>query len=143
MTTLGWIVELDDRDLVAGVDGLRERLLELGYGEAAVVDADVVLVWADRPLARGLAQVVTDPDVRVVLAGPTLGAGDPERALAEAAGLYVAGMTRIHDIRMRGPRDGGLSLSGHEHAGGDHVGRHDHVSGCGSLGRRLSPTVVT
>ena len=128
MTTLGWIVELDDRDLLAGVNGLRARLSECGYGEAAVGDADVVLVWADRALAPGLARVVTDPVVRVVLAGPTLGAGDPERALAEAAGLYVAGMTAVHDIRMRGPRDGGLSLSGHEHAGGDHLGRHDHVT---------------
>ena len=128
MIRLGWIIELDDHDLRTSVNTLRARLSAVGYGIADPRDADVILVWADRTLPRERAQAVSDPGVHVVLCGPTLSGADPERALAEAAGVYVAGMTAIHDIRVRGQRDAGLSLSGHEHAGGDHVGRHDHLT---------------
>jgi predicted dehydrogenase len=125
---LGWIIELDDHDLRASVNALRARLSAVGYGVADPVDSDVVLVWADRTLPRELAQAVGGPGVPVLLAGPTLTSADPERVLAEAAGVYSAGMTPTHDIRVRGQLGGDLSLSGHEHAGGDHVGRHDHVT---------------
>jgi len=128
VTRLGWIVELDDVDLRTSVDALRARLSAAGYGVAAPGDADVFLVWADRAVHHELARAVSDPGVRVLVMGPTLIHADPDRVLAEAAGVYAAGRTAIHDIRVRGPRDGGLSLSGHEHAGGDHVGRHDHVT---------------
>lgn len=128
MIRLGWIVELDDHDLLASVNALRAQLSAVGYVVADPGIADVVLVWADHDLSRELAQAVSDPGVHVLLAGPTLISADPERALAEAAGVYVAGVTPIHDIRVRGQRDGALSLSGHEHAGGDHEGPHDHVT---------------
>jgi scyllo-inositol 2-dehydrogenase (NADP+) len=128
VTRLGWVVELDDHDLLTSVNSLRAHLSAVGYGVVDPGNADVVLVWADRRVSREVAQAVNDPGVPVLLAGPTLIGADPEGALAEAAGVYVAGMTPIHDIRVRGERDGGLSLSGHEHAGGDHEGRHDHVT---------------
>jgi predicted dehydrogenase len=123
-----WIVELDDIDLRTSVDALRARLSAAGYEVADPGDADVVLVWADRAVPHELARAMSDPGVRVLVIGPTLIRADPERVLAEAAGVYAVGMTAIHDIRVRGPRDGGLSLSGHAHAIGDHVGRHDHVT---------------
>lgn len=128
MIRLGWIVELDDRDLLASVIALRARLAAAGYGVADPGSADVVVVWADHGLPGELAQAMNDRRAPVLLAGPTLIGADPGRALAEAAGVYVAGMTPLHDIRVRGQRDGGLSLSGHEHAVGDHDGRHDHVT---------------
>ena len=128
MRRLGWIVELDDRALLAAVDGLKHRLADAGYLEVPPDKADVVVVWADHPLPSDLARAITEPRVRLVLAGPTVTSADPERTLAEAAGIYVAGTTRVHDVRVRGGQRSELSLSGHEHTEGDHVGRHDHVT---------------
>jgi len=127
VTRLAWIVELDDHDLRTSVHALRAQLAAAGSGVADPGDADVVLVWADRPLSREQVRIVADPGVRVVLAGPTLTDADPERALAEAAGVYAAGRTAVHDIRVRGRGAGASSLSGHAHAGDDHLGPHDHV----------------
>jgi predicted dehydrogenase len=124
---LAWIVELDDHDLRMSVHALRARLVAAGYRTAEPGDADVVLVWADHALSPEQVAIVADPGARVLLAGPTLLDADPERVLAEASGVYVAGRTPIHDIRVRGRSDGTPSLSGHEHAGDDHLGRHDHV----------------
>ena len=124
---LSWIVELDDHDLRTAVDALKGRLSSIGHEVADPGDADVVLVWADRALSGELVRAVTGSDVPVVLAGPTLTSADPQGALAEAAGVYVAGLTPTHDIRLRAQHEGGFSLSGHEHAGDDHLGRHDHV----------------
>lgn len=128
MIRLAWIIELDDRDLLTSVNALKVRLSAVGYSVTSPGEADVVLVWADHALPHELAQTVRDPGVHVLLVGPTLIGADPERALAEAAGVYVAGTTPIHDIRVRSQRDLGLFLSGHEHTGGDHEGRHDHVT---------------
>ena len=127
MPRLAWIVELDDHDLRMSVRALRARLVAAGYGTAEPGDADVVLVWADHALSPEQVAIVADPGARVLLAGPNLLDADPERVLAEASGVYVAGRTPIHDIRVRGRSDGTPSLSGHEHAGDDHLGRHDHV----------------
>ena len=129
MTRIAWIVELDDDPLRAAVEGLRRTLAAGGHAEASRESADVVVVWADRPLAaEDLAAVCSDPRP-VVLAGPTLGRGDAEGRLAEAAGVRVSRATPIHDVRVRVGRDGGsIPTSGHVHAEGDHVGPHDHVT---------------
>ena len=142
MINLGWIVELNDHDLLTSVNALRARLSAVGYGVADPGHADVVLIWADHTLPRELVQAVSDPGVHVLLAGPTLIGADPERSLAEAAGVYAVGMTPIHDIRLRGQRDGGVSLSGHVHAGGDHMGPHDHVTDRVTLIDKVADDVV-
>ena len=129
MMRLAWIVELDQHELRTAVDALRDRLVAMGIGAADPREADAVVVWADRPLPRALAVSLASPEVRVVLAGPTLAAADPERVLAEAAGLFVAGTTPVHDVRVRtGLHGAAIPMYGHAHAEGDHVGRHDHVT---------------
>ncbi|MDA8435742.1 MAG: Gfo/Idh/MocA family oxidoreductase [Actinomycetales bacterium] len=126
---LAWIVDLEDDDLRAAVNRLRSRLAETGLDDTDVHDADVVVVWADRPLPRDLAHALADPGLRVVLAGPTLAAADADRLLAETSGVHTDGATAVHDVRVRVGRDGGgLPTSGHAHAEGDHVGVHDHVT---------------
>jgi predicted dehydrogenase len=126
---LAWIVDLEDADLRAAVGRLRSRLSATGLDDADVHDADVVVVWADRALPRDVARTLSGPGTRVVLAGPTLAAADPDRLLAETSGVHTAGATAVHDIRVRVGRDGGgLPTSGHAHAEGDHVGVHDHVT---------------
>ena len=127
MLRVGWVVELDDHELRESVASLRARLDPAARMHAGPDDADVVVLWADRPLPPDLARALTRPDVVVVLAGPTLTSADVDGSLAEAAGLQVAGLTPVHDIRMRRTTDV-TSFSGHEHAEGDHVGRHDHVT---------------
>jgi predicted dehydrogenase len=126
---LAWIVDLDDTGLRDAVGRLRAVLFAAGLEEADPRDADVTVVWADRPLPRELTRTLARPGTPVVLAGPTLTAGDPERLLAEASGLHTSGSTPVHDVRVRtGPHGGALPTSGHAHAEGDHVGRHDHVT---------------
>ena len=127
MLRVGWVVELDDHELRESVASLRARLDPAARMHAGPDDADVVVLWADRPLPPDLARALTRPDVVVVLAGPTLTSADVDGSLAEAAGLQVAGLTPVHDIRMRRTTDV-TSFAGHEHAEGDHVGRHDHVT---------------
>ena len=58
---VAWVVELDDAALAAAVASLRVRLhgsglVDLGHPRTAdeVRDADVVAVWADRPLPADL-----------------------------------------------------------------------------------------
>ena len=129
MTRISWIVQLDDDPLRTAVDGLRATLTAAGHEESTDGSAEVVLVWADRPLpAETLAAVVAESRP-VILAGPTLGRGDTEARLAEAAGVRVSRATPVHDVRVRVGRDGAsLPTSGHAHAEGDHNGPHDHVT---------------
>ena len=59
----------------------------------------------------------------------TLPLADPDRALAEAAGLVVGAATPVHDVRLRlGPDGVSGTASGHAHAEGDHLDTHDHVT---------------
>lgn len=125
MTRIDWYVRLDDDALHDAVQKLRTTLgRDAGPGEPP----DAVLVWADRPLASDEIEALLRSSVPVVLAGPTLAAGDPTGMLAEAAGVQVGGTTPLHDVRVRAGRDGRhLALGGHTHAAGDHIGPHDHV----------------
>lgn len=125
---LAWIVEIDHPDLRTAVQGLQSQVAATGFEPSEVEGADVVLVWADRPLPRDVTTRLSRPDVTVVLAGPTLSSADPERVLGEAAGLFVGGVTPVHDVRVREGHHGSvLPMSGHQHSEGDHVGVHDHV----------------
>ena len=130
MTRVAWIVELSDAGLREAVERMRARLSAADVTEADdPQDADAVVVWADRPLARDLTRVLSQPGVRVLLAGPTLADADPDRLLAEVSGVHASGSTPVHDIRVRSGRHGeALGTSGHAHSEGDHVGRHDHVT---------------
>jgi len=126
--SIGWVVELDDTELRSAVLDLASSLTDAGHAVRGEGEADVVVVWADRPLSAEVARRITRPDVRSVLAGPTLRTADVDGALGESAGVYVSGMTPVHDLRLRGGDADRPSLSGHQHAEGDHVGRHDHVT---------------
>ena len=122
--------------MTAEVMSLRASLVASGHVDLGAPDtidalrlADVVLVWADRPLAPDLTAALAERDVRVVLAGPTLRAADPERVLGEAAGILLGATTPVHDVRVRsGPAaTAALRASGHLHAHEDHNGVHEHV----------------
>jgi scyllo-inositol 2-dehydrogenase (NADP+) len=137
VTRVHWIVDLARPELVAEVAGLRAGLTAGGFrdvGEpssaADLLAADVVVVWVDRPLAAHLASALAGPGVRCVLAGPTLTAGDPDGALADAAGLVLHGVTPVHDVRIRAGRDARDSVrpAGHQHRDLGHVGEHDHLT---------------
>jgi predicted dehydrogenase len=129
MAGIAWIVQLVDDPLRAAVQQLRAALASAGHDDSSYSDADVVVVWADEPLPGDLVETLVADPRPVVLAGPTLGRGDVEGRLAEAAGLLVSHATPVHDVRVRIGRDGsGLPTSGHLHAPGDHVGPHDHVT---------------
>lgn len=126
---LGWLVEIDDPGMLSAVARLRARIASAGAEVSELAAADVVIVWADRRLSGSSLSEVLRLKVPVVLAGQTLTVGDPQGALAEAAGLYCSTTTGVHDIRVRrGPDDGPSFLSGHQHAEGEHVGRHEHLT---------------
>jgi scyllo-inositol 2-dehydrogenase (NADP+) len=129
VTRLAWIVEIDHPDLRAALDRLRADLDGAGFTAGDLADADVAVVWADRPIPRDLVASLVSPGRRVVLAGPTLPLADPDRALAEAAGLVVGAAAPVHDVRLRlGPDGISGTASGHAHAEGDHLDTHDHVT---------------
>jgi scyllo-inositol 2-dehydrogenase (NADP+) len=143
VTRVGWVIEIESPELRASVVQLRARLDGAGFVPADLADADAVVVWADHTLDRDLALRLADRRTRVVLAGPTVHVGDPERVLGEAAGLYVGGTTPIHDVRVRAGRDGGIvPMSGHAHSEGDHVGVHDHVTDRVMLSEKVSDDVL-
>ncbi len=131
-----WIVELTQPQLADTVESLRGRLAAAGVTDVGspgsaddLRNADVVVVWADRPLTADLAAALADPAVRVVLAGPTLTSADPDGVLADAAGLLLGASTPVHDIRVRAgaAAAGSLRAPGHVHAHDDHIGEHGHL----------------
>jgi scyllo-inositol 2-dehydrogenase (NADP+) len=134
---VAWVVALEPGPLTAEVAALRARMAAAGLddgGDAASPDqlraADVVVVWADRPLAPDLVGALGQPDVRCVLAGPTLLAADPDGSLARAAGLRVAGATPVHDVRLRATGAHADAVPGAPHLHGDHShhDEHEHVT---------------
>lgn len=127
MTRLAWIVEIEHPELRAALAALRDDLHATGLVAADVPDADVTVVWADRSLRAELVDALVAPNRPVVLAGPTLPAADPDRRLAEAAGLVVGAATPVHDIRLRATGDR-RTATGHAHAEGDHLDSHDHLT---------------
>ena len=134
---VAWVVDLAHSGLAAEVAGLRARLAAAGLVDAGeptgagdLRSADIVVVWADRPLTADLARALADPGVRTVVAGPTITEADPDGVLAEAAGLLLGGTTPVHDIRVR---PGAATLPAllpvaHQHSGGGHMGHHDHLT---------------
>ncbi len=131
MPSISWRVDLDDPHLAPALTDLRHDLAAAGWSDAGWSGptplGDAVAVWADRPL----------PDVAgllacgrpVLLAGPTLAVADPDGALADAAGLLTAGLTPLHDVRVRAAAASPLAtrLLDHEHGGSAHLGEHTHV----------------
>ena len=137
MPTVCWIVELNDVGLLSAVHSLRQLVACAGFADAGspksasdLRGADVVVVWADRPLPADLVSALTAPDVRCVLAGPTLTDADPDGIFAAAAGLRVDGVTPVHDARVRATSSTPEALrpSGHRHHSLGHVGEHDHLT---------------
>ncbi len=61
---LAWIVDLDDAGLRDAVGRLRAVLFAAGLEEADPRDADVTVVWADRPLPRELTRTLSRPGTR-------------------------------------------------------------------------------
>ncbi|MFZ0323517.1 MAG: Gfo/Idh/MocA family oxidoreductase [Actinomycetes bacterium] len=136
MLSVAWLVDLSDPELNSELTALRARMASAGFCDAghpadaaALRLADVVVVWVDRPLPRDLVTALADPAVSVVLAGPTLTRADPDRQLADAAGLLLAGSTPVHDVRVRPGPDLVRSSwpTGHQHRDGDHVDEHEHI----------------
>ncbi len=134
--SLAWVIELDPGPLSDAVAELRDRLASAGLADAGEVGsaadvsaADVVLVWADRPLPADLAGTLAAPGVRTVLAGPSLAAqaGGP---LAMAAGVRPDTATPVHDVRIRLAGSGAAGVPGAPHQHGDHAHRdaHEHVT---------------
>lgn len=137
MLRVAWLVDLVHPDLTEEVGTLRAQLAGAGLADlgapASAKDlraADVVVVWADRPLTHDVAAALADPAVTAVLAGPTLAEADVDRVLAEAAGLLLGAPTPVHDIRVRAGRDavGTFRHAGSGHEGSDHLGEHDHLT---------------
>ena len=116
---------------------LRARLTAAGIQDAgepgsaaALVAADVVVVWADRPLESGLAAALADPEVRVLLAGATLTEADPDGVLSQAAGLDLGPRSPEHDVRLRmGPDGEQLFSAFHTHGDHAHHDEHEHLPG--------------
>jgi scyllo-inositol 2-dehydrogenase (NADP+) len=136
MRRVAWIVDLADQPLAEAVQGLRRKLAQASFtdiGDAGsaqdLAAVDAIVVWVDRPLAPWLAEALANRSRPILLVGPTLTLGDPNRLFVEAAGLLIAGITPIHDIRVRSVSTAALDLhsGGHKHAGPDHTGDHEHV----------------
>ena len=144
-----WIVSLSSAPVAAAVDGLRVRLAACGVrdvGEpssaAELGAADLVVVWADRPLEPGLATALAEPSVRVLLAGPSLAEADPDGILAEAAGIDLGPSSPPHDVRVRMGRDGQRLYSAF-HVHGDHAHHDEHEHLLGRVAGRASGSPTT
>jgi scyllo-inositol 2-dehydrogenase (NADP+) len=133
---VAWVIELQPGPLADAVAELRSRLASSGIVDAGDIrgpevlgSADVVLVWADRPLADDLAGALGSGEVPAVLAGPTLLA-DGNGPLAQSAGIRARGATPIHDMRVRPTAAGVAAAPGAPHRHGDHSHRdaHEHVT---------------
>jgi predicted dehydrogenase len=131
--SLAWVVALSDSGLVAEVTGLRRELHAAGLTDAGPPGADAcaaTVVWADRPLGECTVETLLAPGRRLILAGPTLEAADPDGLLAAAAGVDVGRRSPVHDVRVRPGRDAGplaQQVPDHSHAGAAHLGPHTHV----------------
>jgi scyllo-inositol 2-dehydrogenase (NADP+) len=144
-----WVVKLGSAPLEAAVHDLRDRLVAAGIqdsGEpgsaAARAAADVVVVWADRPLEPGIARALADPGVRVLLAGPSLAEADPEGVLSEAAGLDLGPSSPPHDVRLRkGPHGEQLFAAFHTHGDHAHRDEHEHLPDRVATVRRIADDV--
>ena len=141
MVSLGWIVDLNDHALAASVEALRSQLSAAGYPVADPNEADVVLVWADHPANPFVTGLVSDPEIRVILAGPTLSDADADRSLAEVAGLYSAGVTPVHDIRVRRHGEALRPPAWPESPTDDHVGEHERVTDRVTLSDKVADDV--
>jgi predicted dehydrogenase len=137
VVTAAWIVRLSSPAEQEAVADLRRRLEAAGIaasegseGASAFAAADVVVVWADRRLEPDLARALADPAVPVLLAGPTLAEADPDRVLAEAAGVDLGASSPVHDVRLRtGPDGTGMYSDFHTHGDHAHHDEHEHLPG--------------
>jgi predicted dehydrogenase len=151
VSRIAWVVDLCEGPLAVEVRCLRERLAAAGLCDAgeprSAADlraADVVVVWADRPLAPELAAALADPAVRSVLVGPTLTDADPDQILAEAAGLRFSGATEPHDVRLRAGPDAGVGLrpAAHRHGDSSHDDEHEHLTDRVALVDKIADDVL-
>jgi predicted dehydrogenase len=137
VVTAAWIVRLSSAADQVAVSDLRRQLRAAGIedldgpeGASGLAAADVVLVWADRQLEPDLARALADPAVPVLLAGPTLANADPDRILADAAGVELGASSPVHDVRLRmGPDGKGMFSAFHMHGDHAHRDEHEHLPG--------------
>ena len=137
MVDAAWIVSLSSAPVAAAVDALRVRLAACGVRDAGEPSsaselgaADLVVVWADRPLEPGLVTALAEPSVRVLLAGPSLAGADRDGILAEVAGIDLGPSSPPHDVRVRMGRDGQRLYSAfHVHGDHAHHDEHEHLLG--------------
>jgi predicted dehydrogenase len=137
VVTATWIVRLGSAAEQAAVADLRRQLAAAGIealdgpeGAGGLAAADVAVVWADRRLEPDLARALADPAVPVLLAGPTLADADPDRVLAQAAGVDLGASSPVHDVRLRmGPDGKGMYSDFHTHGDHAHHDEHEHLPG--------------
>jgi scyllo-inositol 2-dehydrogenase (NADP+) len=125
-----WVRTPSDFARDVALDQLVDDLAAGGFGPSAAATADVVFVWADRPLEdaqiEAVEQARSDGAV-VVLLGATLERGDRSGHWANDAGLIVGTSTAQHDVRVRPGRNAlMLAITDHEHSGLGHLGEHVH-----------------
>lgn len=111
MAGVGVVCALSDAATADAARGVAAHLAACGLPTVTDVRAaDVVLVWADRPLADGESAgllVEAGPNKPLLLAGPTLAAHDGVSEVADLAGLVTSGTTPTHALRLRPGRDAG------------------------------------
>ncbi|MGB7981704.1 MAG: Gfo/Idh/MocA family oxidoreductase [Candidatus Nanopelagicales bacterium] len=145
MLTLTWIVRLAPGPRADAVRELRRALAEAGLVDTGPVDlgptggwtlsaagdlraSDVVVVCADQPLPSALVAELAAPDLQVLLVGESLALGDPDRVLAQAAGVRIGPASPVHDVRLRvGPDGAHLTAAGHVHGDHAHHDEHEHL----------------
>ncbi len=148
VVSAAWIVRLGSASEEA-VLALRAHLAAAGIsdsgqpGDAAeLAEADVVIVWADRPLEPDLVKALADPGVRVLLAGTTLAQADHDGVLSDAAGVDLGPVSPEHDVRLRmGPDGQHLYSAFHTHGDHAHHDEHEHLTGRVATVERLADDV--
>ncbi|HVA59973.1 MAG TPA: Gfo/Idh/MocA family oxidoreductase [Mycobacteriales bacterium] len=104
MDRLALVADLADPQLRAAVEGLADRLRAAGHRVLAwPADAELTLVFCDRPLGASLEAALADRAASghpVLLAGPTVDGLSDSSVLLERAGLHLGGRTPAHEVRV-------------------------------------------
>ncbi len=128
MPTLTWVRTVPDRDLDHALSELAQTLRTAGFAEATAAP-ELVIVWADRPLAAAQEQQLRSArqqGTALIFLGPTLSQPGMGEWLGQA-GLSLGEPTAEHDVRIRpGPAASSGTITDHGHVGLGHLGEHVH-----------------